>query len=92
MTYHSFNPATGKLLQTFDELTGPQLEAKLAKAAECFATWKKTSFGPVAMVFRVNDEAAAIALANDSDFGLGVWSLPVILTVAGGSQARSIPA
>jgi succinate-semialdehyde dehydrogenase/glutarate-semialdehyde dehydrogenase len=27
-------------------------------------------FGPVAMFFRVKDEAAAIALANDSDFGL----------------------
>jgi succinate-semialdehyde dehydrogenase/glutarate-semialdehyde dehydrogenase len=28
-------------------------------------------FGPVAMVFRVKGEEAAIALANDSDFGLG---------------------
>jgi len=28
-------------------------------------------FGPVVMMFRVKDEAAAIALANDSDFGLG---------------------
>ncbi|CAN5138774.1 NAD-dependent succinate-semialdehyde dehydrogenase [soil metagenome] len=28
-------------------------------------------FGPVAMMFRVKDEKAAIALANDSDFGLG---------------------
>jgi succinate-semialdehyde dehydrogenase/glutarate-semialdehyde dehydrogenase len=28
-------------------------------------------FGPVAMVFRVKDEDAAIALANDSDYGLG---------------------
>jgi len=28
-------------------------------------------FGPVAMFFTVKDEAAAIALANDSDFGLG---------------------
>jgi succinate-semialdehyde dehydrogenase / glutarate-semialdehyde dehydrogenase len=32
-------------------------------------------FGPVAMFFRVKDENEAIALANDSDFGLGgsVW-------------------
>ena len=28
-------------------------------------------FGPVAMFFRVKDEDEAMALANDSDFGLG---------------------
>ncbi len=34
-------------------------------------TYQQEFFGPVALFFRVPDEAAAVALANDSPFGLG---------------------
>jgi succinate-semialdehyde dehydrogenase/glutarate-semialdehyde dehydrogenase len=50
MTYQSFNPATGKLLKKFDELTDAQLETKLVKATECFAEWKKTSYAERAVI------------------------------------------
>ncbi len=33
--------------------------------------WSQELFGPVASIFRVSDERAAIEVANESDFGLG---------------------
>ena len=50
MAYQSLNPATGKLLQKFDELTDNQLEAKLATAEKCFNTWKLKTYAERAAV------------------------------------------
>ncbi len=43
----------------------------LAEIPENAPAYREEVFGPVALVFRVADASAAIALANDSEFGLG---------------------
>jgi len=50
MTYQSLNPATGKLLKKFDELTDKQLEDKLAAAEKCFKTWKLKTYAERAVI------------------------------------------
>ena len=49
--------------------------------------FRQEFFGPVALFFRVKDEDAAVALANDSDFGLG--SSVFTKDVARGEQVAS---
>jgi succinate-semialdehyde dehydrogenase/glutarate-semialdehyde dehydrogenase len=65
MGYQSLNPATGKLLQTFEELTDKQLEEKLATATTCFAAWKQTSYAERA---KVVDKAAQLLHERAADF------------------------
>jgi len=44
MAIASINPATGEILKTFEPLSEAQIDEKLQRAAERFATYKRTSF------------------------------------------------
>jgi succinate-semialdehyde dehydrogenase/glutarate-semialdehyde dehydrogenase len=44
MAYQSVNPADGKTVKKFDEITDKQLESKIAAAQSCFETWRNTSY------------------------------------------------
>jgi succinate-semialdehyde dehydrogenase/glutarate-semialdehyde dehydrogenase len=57
MTYQSLNPATGKLLKKFEELTDKELDAKLAIAETCFETWRHKSYAERA---KIVDKAAKL--------------------------------
>ena len=50
MPYQSLSPATGDLLKSFAEATGPQLEAKLVGASACFAVWRHKSYAERAKI------------------------------------------
>lgn len=65
MPYQSINPATGKVLKTFKELTEPQLEKALKTAAACFESWRHTSFTRRAAVAA---KAAAILRQRVDEF------------------------
>ena len=65
MTYQSVNPADGKLLKKFDELTDRQLETKLAAAATCFETWRHKTYAERAVIVA---KAAEILHAKADEF------------------------
>ena len=65
MSYQSINPATGKVLKTFKEFTGPQLEKSLRTATACYAEWRHTSFARRAAVAA---KAAAIMRRRVDEF------------------------
>ncbi|NQV72396.1 aldehyde dehydrogenase family protein, partial [bacterium] len=52
----------------------------LAGVKPGMAAWSEELFGPVATLIRVADEAEAIRVANDTEFGLGgsVWTQDLV--------------
>ena len=58
----------GKRIDCAGSFMQPTILTNIAPDNPAF---REEFFGPVALFFRVTDEDAAVALANDSDFGLG---------------------
>src|ERR1700682_5188339 len=52
MAIATVNPTTGQLVKTFEALSDAQIEAKLAKAAETFVTYRKVPFAERARMMR----------------------------------------
>ena len=50
MGYQSVNPANGKVLKTFKELTDKELESKIAAAATCYEIWRRKTYGERAKI------------------------------------------
>ena len=50
MSIQTTNPATNKVLKSFDEMTDKQVDHAIAKAANTFQDWKKTSYSERAAV------------------------------------------
>ncbi|HEY0282287.1 MAG TPA: NAD-dependent succinate-semialdehyde dehydrogenase [Rhizomicrobium sp.] len=65
MAYQSFNPATGKLLKKFEELTDKELETKLAAAAACYEIWRHKTYAERAVIVA---KAAELLHAKAAEF------------------------
>jgi succinate-semialdehyde dehydrogenase / glutarate-semialdehyde dehydrogenase len=66
MAIATINPATGQVIKTFEPLSDAQLEVKLQRAANTFATYKKVPFAERA---RMLLKAAAILESEKETFG-----------------------
>ena len=50
MSFASVNPATGETLKTFEMHTAAEIEAKLARAAAAFRSYRRTTFAERAQI------------------------------------------
>ena len=71
MAYQSVNPFDNTLSRSFDDITDQQLETKLAAAAACYATWKRTSYAERAVIIA----RAAVLLHEQTDHFARIMTL-----------------
>jgi succinate-semialdehyde dehydrogenase/glutarate-semialdehyde dehydrogenase len=74
MAYESVNPATGKHIKSFVELTDKELETKLAAAAACFKIWRTKTYAQRAVIVAkaaslLHDQAKAFAHTMTLEMG-----------------------
>jgi succinate-semialdehyde dehydrogenase/glutarate-semialdehyde dehydrogenase len=65
MSYQSFNPATGKLVKSFDEITDADFEKKIATAAGCYEIWRRKTYAQRAVIVA---KAAALMKEKVDEF------------------------
>jgi len=65
MTYQSVNPADGKLLMQFDDLTNEQLAVRLTAAEACFQSWRHK---PYAERAKIVGRAAVLLRERSEEF------------------------
>ena len=61
MGYQSVNPADGKVLKTFKDLTDKELESKIAAATTCYESWRRKTYAERA---KIVSKAAALMHAK----------------------------
>ena len=52
MALTSINPTTGETIADYDEMTAAEVDAALGRAADAFASWRRTSFEQRAVIVR----------------------------------------
>jgi succinate-semialdehyde dehydrogenase/glutarate-semialdehyde dehydrogenase len=65
MAYASVNPADGKTLKTFTQMTDAQLETAIATATTAYAAWRKTTYAERANIL---NRASELMAAHVDDF------------------------
>ena len=63
--YQSVNPATGKIVKTFVELSDARLETAIKTAAACFVSWRETTFAHRAAIVA---KAASLLRSQSDEF------------------------